>query len=177
MNDLCTIRFSVRHIDDNTGLFFVQALAAGRAWIQIKERYRVRRALNSQNVTVAANEQVGTSLPHLITDPGRPATGVPPNVRHPHAYTSECCFQMLAGHASNHCSVNVSIDGHGRCERLKLIEDLHAAKISSVQNAVDTAERVGNRWMEVSVRVGNDADSQRAGGREIHRTATIGASV
>ena len=177
MDHIGTLRLSVEYVEDDARFLLVHPLATCGARIQIQKGNGMVRSLDPEYVAVSADKQVGPFQPKLLPNPGKPSAGPSTDVRHPDSNPPQGAFKVLTDDLPHCGSVYVSENRHRRRNRLELIEDVDGAQISRVENAVDVAESLGDRRVEVSVCVGDDADSQGAGCLETHRAKTTEASV
>lgn len=131
--------------DQGDGLQPVEANAAGGAGVHVQPPLAT---LNDWAVAVPVDDDLGIGLWTRLRE----------LVNHVKTHARQRHIRMQAQSQAAEPFVVVSVDSVERCDRAQTLQDVGAADIAGVQDGLHTNERIAQPWIQVAVRVGDDAD-------------------
>ena len=134
------------------------ALPPGGAGVDKEHAAQVIDAFDPEDVAVAADEHVGGLLAKRPAHAALPASGSSGDVGHPEREPVEVEALMLGCPLAKVRPVDVSPDGARWGQRFEPVEDREATQIAGVQDQIDVGQIPRQRWMEIAVRVGENAE-------------------
>lgn len=109
---------------------------------------------DTQDVRMAANENMGLVRGDTGPNGMRQTSGNPPNMGHPNSALSTLGMNVFGGFPAHCTVVNIPVDGHQRPTLPEVIEDIQGANVSGMPNFIDGPRMGSNRLVHMSVGVG-----------------------
>lgn len=136
MNNLRLDSLAVLQTQADTGLDAMKSLPPCRTRIQIQHPVQRLDALNTQDMTVAANEHVRRLLIQHWPEPRLPVFRVPPNMGHPEPDSIK--QKAVVRRVATQYVLPIDISGDDACRRdfLKALDDLRISYVSRVEDHI-----------------------------------------
>ena len=161
VHDIGVFHYPVLQEQPYTSFHLMEALPAGRARVEIQHVVQFFHTLNPQDVAVPADENIGPFAVQHCADSRPPSLRMASDVMQKKVGAIQVEPLGFPEPPTYGRAVDISKDAADGRDGLQLIKHIDGSYIAGVEDQVYVAERLVNRWMEISMCVRDDTDAHQ----------------